>query len=185
LPSAEAAIVFSGPVNITVPLTTAGVYLNVVTGATGVTSTTQPPGWDVNLWSATTLNLFNPAAPTGGVYQGSAGNFNLAVGTIVSGAGPFSSGLFTNAPNLNSSNNYFGFRFVNEALGGQIQYGWVQVRLGATLIDPSRAIVGYAYENTGGSIAVGAVPEPSTYALFGVMAVGALGMRAWRARKAA
>ena len=29
------------------------------------------------------------------------------------------------------------------------------------------------------------IPEPSTTALLGVMAVGALGVRAWRKRKAA
>ncbi|MBA2431045.1 MAG: PEP-CTERM sorting domain-containing protein, partial [Chthoniobacterales bacterium] len=112
------------------------------------------------------------------------GNFNLAVGTLVSAAGPFSSGLFSNSPNFNSSNNYIGFRFQNEA-AGQVQYGWAQIFLGATLTDPARAVVGYAYDNTGAPIAVGAIPEPTTTALLGVMAVGAIGLRAWRKRKAA
>ena len=31
----------------------------------------------------------------------------------------------------------------------------------------------------------GAVPEPSTFALLGVMAAGAFGVREWRKRKAA
>ncbi len=181
---AKADIIFSGPVNILIPATTSGVYLNVVTGVNGAVPA-NVPGWDVNPYSSTTLSLFNPTVPAGGVYQGSASNFNLALGTIVSGAGPFSSGVFSSAPNLNSSNNYVGFRFQNEAAANQIQYGWLQIRLGATITDPSRAIVAYGFERTGAPIAVGAVPEPTTTALLGVMAAGALGVRAWRKRKAA
>ncbi|MBA2433187.1 MAG: hypothetical protein H0V56_13915, partial [Chthoniobacterales bacterium] len=114
---AKADIIFSGPVNLTIPTSTNGLYLNVVTGQNNLPAPGGPgssvPGWDINPWSSTTLNLFNPTAPAGGVYQGSAGNFNLAVGTLVSAAGPFSSGLFSNSPNFNSSNNYIGFRFQN------------------------------------------------------------------------
>ena len=42
----------------------------------------------------------------------------------------------------------------------------------------------YAYEDSGAGIQAG-VPEPTTMALLGVMAAGALGVRAWRKRKAA
>ena len=48
-----------------------------------------------------------------------------------------------------------------------------------------RAIVEYAYENTGAPILAGAIPEPSTLALLSVMGLGAVGVRAWRKRKAA
>ncbi|MDQ6654356.1 MAG: PEP-CTERM sorting domain-containing protein [Verrucomicrobiota bacterium] len=179
----KADIIYSGPVNIVIPATTAGVYLNVATGVSNV-SPTLAPGWDVNPYGSTNLTLFNPTTPTGGVYQGSASNFNLAPGTSVSSAGPFSNGLY-GPVNLNSNNNYVGFRFQNETAANQIQYGWFQINFGATVTD--RQIVGYAFENTGAPIAVGAtaVPEPTTTALFGVMAAGALGLRAWRKRKAA
>ena len=186
VPSSDAVIVYSGVVNLNIAATTNGLYLNVVTGAInepGNTGGSSVPGWDINPYGSTSLTLFNPAAPAGGVYQGSANNFNLALGTLVSAAGPFSSGIFSSAPNFNSSNNYVGFRFLNEATG-ITNYGWFQISLGATITAP-RAVVGYAYENTGASINVGNVPEPSTFALLGVMAAGALGVRAWRGRKAA
>jgi hypothetical protein len=65
-----------------------------------------------------------------------------------------------------------------------VAFGWLQIHLGATQIDTSRKIIGYAYENTGAAIPAGVVPEPTTMALLGVMAAGALGVREWRKRKA-
>ena len=89
--------------------------------------------------------------------------------------------------NLNSSNNIIGFQFIDPNLnGGAVAYGWMRISLGATSGGQPRAIVEYAYENTQGmGIMAGAVPEPSTLALLGVMAAGALGVREWRKRKAA
>ena len=184
-PSADASIVYSGAVNILIPATTAGVYLNVQTGVNNP-NPAAVPGWDVNPYGSTNLTLFNPAAPSGGVYEGAASAFNLAPGTPVTPAGPYSSGLY-GPLNLNSDNNYVGFRFQNEAAANQTQYGWFQIHLGASSTDPARAIIGYAFENTGANINVGdtGVPEPTTTALLGVMAAGALGVRAWRKRKAA
>ncbi len=178
---AKADIIYSGPVNILIPVTTAGIYLNVVTGMSGTASGT--PGWDVNPYGSSNLTLFNPSSPTGGVYEGSPSNFNLAVGTLVGPGGPFSSGLYGPA-NLNSSNNYVGFRLTNESTGA-INYGWFQISLGSSTTDPARAIVGYAFQNDGSTINVGQVPEPTTFALLGMMGVGAMGVRAWRKRKAA
>ncbi len=178
---ANADIIYSGPVNILIPVTTSGIYLNVVTGVVAPTPAGSP-GWDVNPYGSSSFSLFNPGTP-GSVYQGSSNNFNLAVGTLVGPAGPFSSGTFGPA-NFNSSNNYVGFRFTNEATG-VIDYGWFQVFLGATATDPARAIVGYAFENTGATINVGQVPEPNTFALLGLVAVGGAGIRAWRKRKVA
>jgi hypothetical protein len=86
---------------------------------------------------------------------------------------------------LNSANNLIGFRFQNETMGNQIQYGWMRISLSATTGAQPRAIVEYAYENTGAGIPAGAVPEPSTVGLLGLVAMGALGVRAWRGRKAA
>jgi PEP-CTERM motif len=181
--TADATIIYSGVVNIAIPITTAGVYLNVVTGVNDP-NPSNVPGWDVNPYGSTSLILFNPSVPAGGVYENLAGNFNLPFGTLVSAAGTFGSGTMTTL-NLNSDNNWVGFRFQNEANGNQIEYAWFQIHIGASSIDPARAIIGYAYEDSGGSILVGQVPEPSTFALLGVMAAGALGVREWRKRKAA
>jgi hypothetical protein len=135
--------------------------------------------------------MFNPATPLGGVYVGSSGFFNLNSGTLISAASPFSSGtLSATSPNplfFNSLNNYIGFRFQNEAQGNQIQYGWFRISLSGTAASQPRMIVEYAYDDTGAGILAGVLdtPEPSTYALLSVAALGALGVRAWRMRKAA
>jgi hypothetical protein len=59
----------------------------------------------------------------------------------------------------------------------------MRISLAGTSGAQPRAIVEYAYEDTGAGIMAGAIPEPSTLALLGVMAAGALGVRAWRKRK--
>jgi hypothetical protein len=195
LPTADADIIWSGAVNINIPSTTAGVYLNVQTGVSNP-SPGAVPGWDVNPYSGTTLTFFNPAAPAGGVYVvnfpgGTSATLpdNLPFGTLISAASGFGSGAGETtgitAFNLNSSNNLVGFRFQNEAAANQIQYGWMRISLSGTSGGQPRAIVEYAYDNTGAGIAAGAVPEPSSMALLGVMAAGALGVRAWRKRKSA
>ena len=197
VPSSDAVIVYSGPVNLVVPATTAGLYLNVVTGVSN-TVPGSAPGWDVNPFGSTTLVFFNPTAPVGGVYVvnfpgGTSATLpdNLPLGTLISALNGYGSGTGEStgitAFTLNSSNNYVGFRFTEATLnGGAVTYGWFQIQIGATLA--TRSIVGYAYENAVGvGIAAGdtGVPEPTTLALLGVMAAGALGVRAWRGRKVA
>lgn len=200
--TADAQIVYSGPLSIQIPVTTAGIYINVVTGASGATPSAVP-GWDINPFSSTTLSWFgtNTLAQTGYVRGGGSSATlvdNLALGTIVSASSPGTPNYATGpngasettgatAFNLNSSSNYVGFRFLNETTG-LVNYGWLQVQVGATLNNASRFILGWAFETSGAGIAVGdtgavAVPEPGTY-LAG-LAAGAIALRAWRRRKAA
>jgi MYXO-CTERM domain-containing protein len=169
---AEATIVSSGPVNIPIPVTTSGVYLNFVTGVNNA-SPASVPGWDVNPWNSSNLSMFNPSTPSGGVYVGDGtGYFNLAIGTLISGASTFTSGV--NAPasplNLNSSNNYIGVRFTNENTSA-VDYGWMQISLGASQTDPVRAIVAYAYDDSGAGITI-PVPTPASLALLGLGGLG-------------
>ena len=87
---AHAQIVYSGPVNITIPTTTAGVYLNVVTGVNNP-SPSGAPGWDVNPWGSGSFFLYGT-----GTGNGFASNFaggtsatladNLPLGTLVDGS---------------------------------------------------------------------------------------------------
>ena len=188
LPTTEAAVISSGPLNLAVPQNLDGIYLNLVTGATG--TATPPAGWDFNPYatSSATLLSFNFGTGAGGVAVGGILQ-NLAPGSTISAASTFLTGLQTTATatsifRAGVNAGYLGLRFVNEATG-LTNYGYVQFSttgpngFGATILS-------YAYENTGGAITVpAAVPEPSTFALFGVMAVGALGVRQWRKRKAA
>ena len=183
--TAHAQVVNSGIVNLNIPATTNGLYLNVVNGANnlpGSTGGSTVPGWDINPWSATGMAFFSPSAPVGGAYVITAANnvTNLAAGSLVGGTNTFGSGTtaFQSQWLLNSSNNFFGFRFLNEA-GGTTHYGWAQIAFGASLTN--RTLVQYAFELTpGASIAV--VPEPSTYAMMGLGVLGL--MAAARRRKA-
>jgi PEP-CTERM motif len=198
-PGSNAAIIYSGPVNIPIPITITGLYLNVITGANS-TITGGVPGWDVNPWGTMDLAWFGltPTVNSGYIVNFPGGSSpdlvdNLPLGSVI-GPAPFlwaesrhSETTGATAFNLNSEGNYVGFHFLNE-ITGLTNYGWLQVHLGESFTDPSRSIIGYAYENSGGAIFSGPLdpmPEPSTYALLGITALGALGVRAWRRHKAA
>lgn len=176
---ASAVIVFSGAVNLAIPTSTNGLYLNVVTGANNLpppgSAGITVPGWDINPYGSAGLSFFSavPAASSG--YAGAGGNVsNLAVGTPIGGSSTFITAI--NTPpvagwNLNSTNNYVGFRFLNEA-GGTVHYGWMQLGLGATTTT-GRTLVSYAFESTPlTAIPAGVVPEPGTYALMGLGLAG-------------
>jgi hypothetical protein len=182
--TAQAQIVHSGPISLVIPATTAGLYINVVTGVSN-TAPAAVPGWDINPWGSTGLGFFNPAAPAGGVYAiATASNVaNLAPGASI-GAGPWGSGPGTAATSvqwaLNSSNNLFGFRFTNES-GGTVHNGWARLAIGAAITD--RRLVEYAFELTPlAPIQAGVIPEPGTYALMGLGLLG-VALAARRQRK--
>jgi hypothetical protein len=183
----EAAVVWSGNVNIPIPATVSGVYLNVVTGATGTSSTLA--GWDVNPWNSGTLNMFSSTTSGQTVatnYSNNGGSTttwaNLVVGAPIAPGGNFSSNVGTqtlqNTVNLNSSNNCVGFRFQNET-DGQIHYGTMRIQFGADI--NTRSIVGYAYESVANTGITACAPEPTSIAL---LALGALGLTARRRRTA-
>lgn len=191
----EAAVISSGPINITIPTDNVGIYLNVVTGVSATTPAGSP-GWDLNPYGSTGLNMFSStssggnAAALGGVgpYVGTGTNyFNLTLGMTVSSASTFANTSVltisgTTPLNLNSANNYVGFRFFNESTGA-VNYGYMQISLSGTAAAQPRAVVSYSYDNTGAAITI--IPEPSTFALLGMVSAGAVGVRAWRKRKAA
>jgi hypothetical protein len=185
--TAHAQVVSSGIVNLPISATLNGLYLNVVTGANnlpGSTGGSTVPGWDINPWSATGIAFFSPAAPAGGAYVLAATSTvaNLAPGNLIGGTSTFGSGTSANVAQwtLNSSDNFFGFRFNNEA-GGTLHYGWAQIRFGASLTD--RTLVQYAFDATpGASIAV--VPEPGTYAMMGLGVIALLVARRRQSKQA-
>jgi len=185
--SVDAAVVSSGPVNITLPGVPPGVFLNVVTGQVG-TSFSGVPGADVNLFGfGTTLTVSGPVvngaqSPTGGFARLNDGLnvANLASGVVIGNLPNMfwqtvNAGITTTSPAgstfvLNSTNNYAGFRFLNENTG-QVHYGYLRLSIGATLA--TRSIIEYAYEDVAGASIL--VPAPSALALLG--AAGLAGSR--------
>lgn len=179
---ADAAIVWSGIVNITIPSNIDGVYMNVLTGQTG-TSGGAVSGWDINPYGATTLQFFS--ATGGGFVRGlgSSGTLvdNLAQGTLINASQSFGNGnaetTGATAFNPGSMSNLVGFRFVNEATG-QTHYGWMRILLGgAGLAAQPRSIIEYAYESVAGA-GIGAgviIPAPGAIALLGL--AGLVGRR--------
>ncbi len=151
--TAMAALVDSGPVNFPIPDTVDGLYFNVVT-LVGSPTAAGAPGWDINpyssvpgtnftLWGATANTWFNPQNVV-------TGNYNLPIGTVIQGAAAnfFRPGGANDVGpqfTLNSSQNFLGFRFANEANGGANHFGYIQVQFGATVA--TRSIVRVIYDN--------------------------------------
>lgn len=192
--SAQAVTVYSGVLNLAIPNTTAGLYVNVLDGSSFSGPGTFPvlggPGanFDFNVFGSTAWTLFSPtssgqSAPTvpvtsrGYVAVSATGAASsLALGTVIDGSSifntgsPSAAGLSTGAPVI------FGFRFRNEgpnlasAADDTVHFGWARVVLTAgtpgTLVD-------YAFESsplTG--IQAGVVPEPATWLLMGLGGAG-------------
>ena len=183
--TADAAIVStpgispSTPLNI--PATTAGVYVNAVSGVNALTPG-GAPGWDINPWSGTGLRLFaNNAAEAQDGIVGATATVAALLTPLVSvvdatvanwprtDAGP--------AWTLNAS-NYFGFRFIGDDT--QLHFGWGRIDVGAAITN--RVLAELYYEDTPNSgITVGAVPEPTG----AFLAAGAAGLMALRRRRQA
>jgi hypothetical protein len=176
---AQAAIVYSGVVNLSVPRTTAGLYLNVVTGVNN-TVPALAPGWDINpWWTGTSTGFFNPTpGPAGGSYVTVGGQTgNLAFGSPIGAASTYGSG--SSAANWPvGATGLIGFRFINEANGNQVHYGWARINShpagGGTA-----TIVDYAYDNVAGTSIGAGVPAPGSLAL---LALGAVGLTSRRRR---
>jgi len=177
-PAAQAVVVTSPAANVPVPVTTSGIYINVLTGAAGTAAGTA--GWDVNPWGSSSFQIWGNTG--GGIATNGTAIAALAAGTVVGPALTFtSSGSGASAANgwvLNSA-NYFGFSFINEASGG-LHYGYGIVQLGGTFTDPARSVVSLFYESVANTpITIAAVPEASTWAMMlsGLAVAGAIARR--------
>jgi hypothetical protein len=166
----HAAIVDSGPISIAVPNNIDGVYLNVVTGATG-TSGGGTAGWDINLYATGGgLTFFWPSSPansSGGVATAEPLYLPQPVGSVISVASFFSaaSGGAGAAPFANfrvTGTNNLGIRFFNETTSA-INYGYITIETTAASGFPA-TIQRIVYGNAGEAVTVtsGAVDTAPT-----------------------
>ena len=187
-PSARAAIVYSGPLNIAVPFNNAGIYLDLVTNRT---STIPFAGYDIQIFYTGSKDIAFLHELNGGfVIPTGSDPFNTPASALTAGA--FIGSTSTINSNTSGTNfevtgtEYLGIRFNNTATQ-QVDYGWILLSTNAPQGNPA-TILGYAYNNTaGGSILAGQVPEPGTTAMLGLgtVGLGAAGLRAWRRRQQA
>jgi hypothetical protein len=189
--SAEAAIHYSGVLNVPVP-TGEGTPDNFA-----LDNGAQIRFANIFTTSSRGIALFRiEGAAVSNMFVGSAtGNFrypsNLAAGANIA-AGPFAAmnanffatlaygNGFVHSKFLAAGTGFIGFRFNG---GSGIEYGWARVTMdGAS--GNGFTVVDYAWGDVGTAITAGqttAVPEPAS---LGLLAVGATGLLLWRKRRA-
>jgi hypothetical protein len=94
--------------------------------------------------------------------------------------GPGAGSFAADALGWAAATQYVGFRI--GPAGPSARFGWASVTLDLTT-DTLR-INEWAFENSGGAIHLGVVPEPSTTGL-ALLACGAAGLRRWKSKKKA
>jgi len=161
--SAMSAVICNTPpagtaLPIAVPQTTAGIYINFVTGAFGTAGAT--PGWDFNPWGSTAFNFFWSIAAgnttvgmlTGGVHAVSAFGDPIGPGQTWSGAGtptpaamaPWRAGV---------TDGYIGIRFRNEVTAVD-NYGWARLTTTGPNGIPA-TVTAFCYQDDGTQIFAG------------------------------
>lgn len=189
---AHASVVYSKLVNINVPNTGPGVYLNVVNGNT---STRDPfpilgdigENWDVNIYGSGLRSFGVPGnagqTPPTPVPASSKGYVSTSPTSLFADVVPLAAGTSISPSSVWNVNDPFadsvsnvgvklvGFRFRNEPNGNTTHYGWLRV----DLVDsgPGR-ILDYAWESTPNTaIGAGVTPEPtSAVILLGLAGMG-------------
>jgi len=175
----QAAVVYSGVVNIAIPNTFAGVYLNMVTGLT-TTSGGLNVGMDFNpyqggasMWQGPTPVL--PALPNRAVGVGTVAS-NLALNTLIDGTSPLVTTAYPSMANFAvGAPGIFGIRLWDETAGAA-RFGWVRMIRGLNPSTPG-TIVDYAFENTGAGLLAGVVPAPGALALLALAGVAGRGRK--------
>lgn len=148
-PAAFAAVVCN-TTPIAIPQNIDGVYLNLVTGATGTTGT-GTVGWDFNPYASSSSTLLSFNGATGSGYVSSGGVISaLASGAPIDASNTYLTGIQTSATAMGTyragvtSATYLGFRLTE---GGNTYFGWINMTTGGPNGFPA-TINSYCYENT-------------------------------------
>lgn len=178
----EAAILYSGPQNLTLS-STAKTFIDFDGGGNDFSMFVSSTGADGRIVGLGTGNI---VAVTSGYTAAYAQRFSSGqlIGTPASSLGPVATGPFIDRAAAGFTSNT-GFIGVQLASGN---YGWIQFHFGG-LGNPS-TVFDWAYDDSGAHIQAGdtgtsAAPEPGTMMLLGMggLAMGATGLRALRRRR--
>ncbi len=133
-----------------------------------------------------TVNGFVAPQPNGAGWPTSIGS-HLYYGAAVG----YASNYGQQNPSSGYNQQYLRWVFQDATQGNALRYGWVEISLavGAYPGGPHVTILGYAYDDQGNQIPMGAtpVPEPAPIGILalGALALGAKGLRAWRRNRVA
>jgi hypothetical protein len=173
-PTAQADIVYSGPIGVTAQSVVDGVYIQMSNFATGYGLET-PTAWTFNPYHHSGDVLGIHYAGDGVVLNSLSAGTPVQTQTFQAAGGEFS---IYSISGFSSTPSYLGVEFND---GGGEMYGWVEISYdgsGFVTIDDA------AYNSTpGGAINAGqtTVPEPAVSAWVGAMLAGSVA--AWAARK--
>jgi hypothetical protein len=184
--SSSAAIVYSGPLSIAIPVGTSSnrLWIDLDTFATSTTGNFA--GWDISLWGSNASFLtVNSQSLSNNRFIGTGVGTPTPIARLepgylieasspfgVNGGGTLAMPTYIPAPGpiLANSENIVGFRRISN---GQTLFGWMSIFVGSDML--TRSLTGIAYEDSGGSIVAGAIPAPGAIALLGLG--GVLGAR--------
>ena len=163
----HAELIYSGTVNIPIPTTGSGVYLNVFTGVHSDSAATNV-GWDVQLLTTSTVDVALIAAPgTGYMRNQGVGDLpgrtrldrNILVGTnsVYYGNSTATIGELPGQWRLNSVGT-LGFKFSPPF--GETYYGWMRIQIGASAAECT--VVDYAFEKNSSFFPVYGLVAPCT-----------------------
>ena len=157
---ALAAVVCSGAVDLPIPATGEGLYLNLVTGVSGTTEA-QVPGFDFDPYAAQNSSgqlrfYWGPSSNGGaGVVSGGDTYASLQAGDTIGPDSLFSRAAFSGDTSLwraGISAGYLGARFTNES-STTVNYGWMRITTTAPLGFPM-TVLDWCYEDSGAAITI-------------------------------
>lgn len=168
LPCASHAAEICTNIDLPLPATTEGLYVDLVTGA-HEESESAAPGFDIDIYAAASttpsgqLKFYWGSAPTNGAGVAIEGDTYavLGGGALIGPASLFTRQGFTGITTAwqAGTTGYLGLRFRNEAAGNATHYGWLALTTTAPLGFPAH-ILGWCYEDSGALIVT---PAPDTF----------------------
>ena len=172
--ASSAAVIYSGPQNVSVTNSFTSVYIDV---DALVAQSSETPGWDVDVFFGGEAFGNSPSfQPVRQTIANNSAIVRLYFGDVVDSTDIYASTAAGSTTHIGGSadqfasgaDGYLGFRLIDNSSVGPY-YGWMKVNFSNT--GDMGTIIEWAYDNTGSGISVGAIPEPATYSLLGIATV--------------